>query len=257
LSGIACDSPQPDDTEISTGGQSEGTRAISGTGTSNEIVQVRRNGSVTTVANLSAFLKTHPVANPDKADFEPDGTWYNFVTAGHGFYVVEPNHQEPDKIAGDGHVSRVIDFSKFFPGNTDWRGPTAMTSRGGLLYIGTLTPFPVKVGEAEVFRVNPRTGRFSVFASHLTTILGLAIGRDGALYVLEMSVKSGGSAPATGEVLRIQGSHQTLIASGLNFPTGMAFGPGGNLYVSVNGFGAPPGAGRVVNIGVNTGQGGS
>ena len=223
-------------------------------GTSNEIAQVRRDGSITTVANLSAFLKAHPVANPDKADFEPDGTWYNFVTAGRAFYAVEPNHQELDKIAGNGHVSRVIDFSKFFPGNTDWRGPTAMTSRGGLLYIGTLTPFPVKVGAAEVFQVNPSTGRFSVFASHLTTVLGLAFGRDGALYVLEMSVKSGGPAPATGEVVRIQGNHQTLIASGLNFPTGMAFGPDGNLYVSVNGFGAQPGAGQVVRIAVKTGH---
>jgi hypothetical protein len=32
----------------------------------------------------------------------------------------------------------------------------------------------------------------------------------------------------------------------------MAFGPDGNLYVSVNGFGAPPGAGQVVRITVNT-----
>jgi hypothetical protein len=68
-----------------------------------------------------------------------------------------------------------------------------------------------------------------------------------------MSVKSGGPAPATGEVVRIQGSHQTLIASKLNFPTGMAFGPNGNLYVSVNGFGAKPGAGQVVSIAVKTG----
>jgi hypothetical protein len=225
-------------------------------GTSNEIVRVHRDGSITRVANLSAFLKAHPVANPDNnpktGDFEPDGTWYSFVTAGDDFYAVEPNHQELDKITDDGHVSRVIDFSKFFPGNTDWRGPTAMTSRGGFLYIGTLTPFPVKVGAAEVFKVDPRTGRFSVFASGLTTVLGLAFGEDGALYVLEMSVKDGGPAPATGEVVTIKGSHRTLIASGLNFPTGMAFGPDENLYVSVNGFGAPPGAGQVVSIATNT-----
>ena len=127
-----------------------------------------------------------------------------------------------------------------------------MTSRAGSLYIGTLTPFPVKAGAAEVFKVNPRTGRFSVFASDLSTVLGLAFGRDGALYVLEMSAKNGGPAPATGDVVRIKGSHRTLIASGLNFPTGMAFGPDGNLYVSVNGFGAPPGAGQVVRIAVST-----
>ena len=77
-------------------------------GTSNEIVRVHGDGSVTTVANLSAFLAAHPVANPDKADFEPDGTWYSFVTAGRDFYAVEPNHQELDKITGDGHASRVI-----------------------------------------------------------------------------------------------------------------------------------------------------
>jgi hypothetical protein len=223
-------------------------------GTSNEIVRVHKDGSITRVANLSAFLKAHPVANPDNnpvnGDFEPgDGTWYSFVTAGDDFYAVEPNHQELDKITGDGHVSRVIDFSRFFPGNTDWRGPTAMTSRGGLLYIGTLTPFPVKVGAAEVFKVNPRTGRFSVFASHLTTVLGLAFGRHGALYVLELSVKNGAPAPAAGEVVRIKGGHRTLIASGLTFPTGMTFGPDGNLYVSVNGIGAP-GAGQVVRIAV-------
>ena len=221
-------------------------------GTSNEIVRVHRDGSITKVANLSAFLAAHPVANPDKADFEPDGTWYSFVTAGRDFYAVEPNHQELDRITGDGHVSRVIDFSKFFPGNTDWRGPTAMTSRGGSLYIGTLTPFPVKVGEAEVFKVNPRNGRFSVVASDLSTVLGLAFSKDGALYVLEMSVKNGGPAPATGEVVRIKGSHRATIASGLNFPAGMAFGPDGNLYVSVNGLGAPSGAGQVVRIAVST-----
>ena len=222
-------------------------------GTSNEIIRVHRDGSVTRVADLSAFLTSHPVKNPDPSDFEPDGTWYSFVTAGDGFYAVEPNHQELDKITGDGHVSRVIDFSRFFPGQTDWHGPTAMTSRGGSLYIGTLTGFPVKVGAAEVFRVNPRTGRFSVFASDLTSILGLAFSEDGALYVLEMSVQNGGPAPNTGQIVRINGSHRTLIASGLNFPTGMTVGPDGNLYVSVNGFAGPPaaGAGQVLRIAVN------
>jgi len=126
-----------------------------------------------------------------------------------------------------------------------------MTSRGGSLYIGTLTGFPVKVGAAEVFKVNPRTGRFSVFASDLTTVLGLAFGKDGALYVLEMSVKNGGPAPMTGDVAKIKGGGRTTIAGGLNFPTGMAFGPDGNLYVSVNGFGAPPGAGQVLRIAVS------
>ena len=217
-------------------------------GTSNAIVRVHSNGSATTVANLSAFLATHPVAHPDAADFEPDGTWYSFTRAGDGFYAVEPNHQELDKITPGGQVSRVIDFSRFFPGNTDWRGPTAMVSHAGSLYIGTLTPFPVKVGAAQVFKVNPATGHFTVYAAHLTTVLGLAFGHDGALYVLEMSVHNGGPAPATGAIVKIKNGHRTVIASGLNFPTAMTFGPHGNLYVSVNGFGGPPGTGQILKI---------
>ena len=82
-------------------------------------------------------------------------------------------------------------------------------------------------------------------------MLGLAFGKDGALYVLEMSVKNGGPAPMTGDVVKIKGGSRTTIASGLNVPTGMVFGPDGNLYVSVNGFGAPAGAGQVLRIAVN------
>lgn len=221
-------------------------------GTANAIAQVHRNGSTTMVANLSAFLAAHPVAHPDAADFEPDGTWYSFTPAGDGFYAVEPNHQELDKIGSDGHVTRVVDFSKRFPGNTDWHGPTAVTSHAGSLYIGTLTPFPVTVGAAEVFKVNPATGHFTVYAAHLTTVLGLAFGHHGALYVLEMSVHNGGPTPATGQIIKICGGRRTVIASGLNFPTAMTFGPDGNLYVSVNGFGGPLGTGQILKITISS-----
>ena len=37
-------------------------------------------------------------------------------------------------------------------------------------------------------------------------MLGLAFGRDGALYVLEMSVKNGGPVPMTGAVVKIDGN---------------------------------------------------
>ena len=44
---------------------------------------------------------------------------------------------------------------------------------------------------------------------------------------------------------------QTVIASGLTFPTAMTFGPAGALYVSNNGFGYPPdGEGQILKIAV-------
>jgi DNA-binding beta-propeller fold protein YncE len=42
------------------------------------------------------------------------------------------------------------------------------------------------------------------------------------------------------------------IASGLNFPTAMTFGPDGKLYVSNCGFLCPAGAGQVVRIDVGS-----
>ena len=48
----------------------------------------------------------------------------------------------------------------------------------------------------------------------------------------------------------MKGGSRTTIASGLSLPTAMALGPDGNLYVSVNGLGFPPGAGQIVRIGV-------
>jgi hypothetical protein len=223
-------------------------------GTSNSIVRVNANGSTTMVANLSAFMAAHPVANPDNnpvnGDFEPDGTWYNMVSLGDSFYAAEPNTQQIVRVSRTGAVSRVIDFSVFFPGNTDWRGPTALTAHGRFLYTGTLTEFPIVPGKAQVFKVDPRTGAFSVFASNLTTILGLAFGEDGALFVLETNAAPGFPAPGNGRVVMVKGNQHTVIASGLSVPTGIAVGPDGNLFVSVNGYGGPPGAGMVVKIAV-------
>ena len=216
-------------------------------GTSNSLVRVHKNGSTTMIADLSAFIAAHPVANPDTGDFEPDGTWYSFVAADDVIYAVNPNGQELDKISEDGHVSRVVDFSTTYPGVTDWRGPTTIVKRGHFLYVGTLTTFPSKKGAAQVFKVDPSNGTFSVYQANLSTVLGLAFGEDGALYALEMSAVDGGPAPGTGDVVRIKGNQRTVIASGLNFPTGLAVGHGA-AYVSVNGFGAPPGAGKILKI---------
>jgi hypothetical protein len=54
----------------------------------------------------------------------------------------------------------------------------------------------------------------------------------------------------SGKVVRIDPSGaQTVIATGLSFPTGMTFGPDGALYVSNFGLGVPPvGLGQIVRI---------
>jgi hypothetical protein len=55
--------------------------------------------------------------------------------------------------------------------------------------------------------------------------------------------------PFSGRVVRVaRDGSLDVIVSGLMLPTGMTFGPDGALYVSVFGFGGPPGAGAIVRV---------
>jgi sugar lactone lactonase YvrE len=130
-----------------------------------------------------------------------------------------------------------------------------MVRHDGALFIGTLTPFPIVPGAAQVFKVDPGSGRFSVFADKLTNVLGLAFDEEGALYVLESSAGAGFPTPGRGQVVRIMGDERSTVVTGLSLPTAMTLGPDGNLYVSNKGFGEPGNtAGEVVRISFDGGK---
>ncbi len=81
-------------------------------GTNNGVLRVNEDGTTTMIANLSAFWKGHPVANPEPDDFEPDGTPYSMIAKNGVLYVIEPNHGELDAITTGGSVRRVADISR-------------------------------------------------------------------------------------------------------------------------------------------------
>ena len=64
----------------------------------NGIIKVNDNGTWNMVANCSEYLMTHPVAQIDPDDFEPDGTPYSMTSVGSDLYITQPNQQEIDKI---------------------------------------------------------------------------------------------------------------------------------------------------------------
>ena len=63
------------------------------------------------IANLSAYQRSHSVANPEPDDFEPDGTWWGLVAQDGLLFAVEPNHGELVSITSSGSVHRVLDIS--------------------------------------------------------------------------------------------------------------------------------------------------
>jgi hypothetical protein len=219
--------------------------------TSNGVIRVNADGTSDLIADLSAWIASHPVASPDPADFNPDGTWYSMVAVGGDLYALNPNSQDFVKITTAGVVSRIVDFSVTYPGATNWQGPTALAHHNGGFFVGTLNPFPIVQGSSKVFRVS-QSGNISIATENLTTVLGVAFDQQDRMYVLENTTGKGNNFPTpfTGKVVRITGTgNKQVIASGLFLPTAMTFGPDGALYVSNVGFGPPPnGLGQVLRI---------
>jgi hypothetical protein len=217
--------------------------------TLNGIYRINPDGTFQLVADLSAFERTHPVQNPDPSDFELDGNFYSMVQVGGALYVTAPNHQEILRVnPTDGTVSRVIDLSVFFnPAKHNWAGPTGLAFQDGLFYVGTLGEFPIHPGTQSALKIKPN-GLLGPGVSGLTAVVAVAF-HDGQLYALETSTAAGFPTAGTGKVVRVTAAGTVEdVATGLSFPTAMAFGPDGALFVSNDGYGAP--TGEVVRIGL-------
>ena len=233
----------------------------------NGVFRVGPGSSWTLIANLSAFQVANPVANPDDADFEPDGTWFSMTSFGGALYPMDSNHGELDRVSTSGHISRVLDISAavghVVPTSITWVGQGHGKGRGHqrgkgwahghrghpAFYIGNLGVFGAEDGTVpneSIWKLTGHTLRLN--ATGLEQVLGLAF-LHGHLYALESSTTPGGPTPGTGAIVRIEhGKPAQTVASGLVFPTGMTAGPDGALYVSEQGFGFPAGQGRVVRV---------
>jgi hypothetical protein len=213
----------------------------------NQIIKVNSDGTWTMIANLSEWVKSHPVAEPDKEDFDPEGTWYSMLSIRGDLYTVNPNTGDLVKVTTSGDISRVIDISA----TQGHVVPTALAYHGNI-YAGNLDVFPIAPGVSNIYKITPG-GQIKVVASGLNTVLGLVIDQQDRMYVLENTVGAPFPTPGLGRILRIDPSgSQKVIASGLSLPTGMTMGPDGKLYVSNWGFGPPAaGGGQVLQITLN------
>ncbi|HEX5497965.1 MAG TPA: ScyD/ScyE family protein, partial [Thermomicrobiales bacterium] len=221
----------------------------------NGVYTIDASGKPKLVADLDAFYKANPVANPVAGDFEPDGTPYSMIAADGKLYVVEPNHGELDAVdPASGDIIRVVDISA----SQGHIVPTAIAlGPDGAFYVGNLTPTPYPDGAAVILRITP-DGKLDVFAHGLTTVLGVAFDGQGRLYALESSTGNTQQppfmVPGSGRVVRVgaDGALET-VATGLTFPTAMLLGSDGALYASNVGYGMgpTPGKGEIVKIDVS------
>jgi hypothetical protein len=212
----------------------------------NSVIRINPDRSLTSVANLSDYLRLHPVKNPEAKDFEPDGAWYSMISEEDDLYAVEANHGELDKISANGTITRIIDVSATYGHIV----PTTVAFRNGNFYVGNLSTFPATPGISSIYNITA-SGQINVFATGFNMILGIAFDKAGGLYVLENTTNNPVPTPGTGDIVRINPSSgaKQVVTTGLSLPTGMTFGPDGKLYVSNVGFGPLAiGGGQVLQI---------
>src|ERR1700723_1855639 len=221
-----------------------------------------KGGSWPLIADIGAWLKTHPAKYESADDFEPDGTLYNMIALDGKLLTVEPNHGQVISVTKGGEIKQVIDISA----SEGHIVPTSIVARDGTLFVRNLNLFPIDLQWGRILTISksdqddfdnlppglePARGHRIVSSkAGFTTVVAVDFGPDGLLYVLELSDGAGSPTPGLGKVVRVtkSGAIEDVVTN-LSVPAGMIFGPDRRLYVSNFGA-APAGMGQVLRFDV-------
>ena len=219
----------------------------------NGVYQVNADGSTVLVADLSAWFRANPVAEPHEP-VSPDAQPFTMVAIDGVLWIVEANHQQVLTVTADGTITRIADLSVL--GNLAPAG-IAPAPEGGV-YVGFLSPLPFADESARVVHV-AADGTVTDVWTNLTAVTSIAVADDGTLYALEMATGNTSEppfvAPGTGKVVRQTGPDSAEeVVTGLTFPVKMAFGPDGALYVGYPAFGATNGEGAIARFDLSGGS---
>ena len=220
------------------------------------LLRIKHHRQIRKVADIWAFERD---VNPDAAVGNPavDSNPVDVLVDRGRFVVADAGGNAIDVVSHKGRVRNLAVFANRLVPNP-FGGPdipmqavptSVVVGPDRQYYVSQLTGFPFPPGGANVYRVNPRSGAVTVFASGFTNIMDLAFGKNGTLYVLEIDhdgLLSGSTDGGLFAVSRDGTKRQIVLAPGtLPMPGGIAVGKDG-LYVTINA--GSPGDGQVLRI---------
>jgi glucose/arabinose dehydrogenase len=209
------------------------------------------HGRVREVADLFAFEEA---VNPDKIWHEGAGAVQSnpfdvAVLKGGRLLVADAAGNDILVVKANGDVDWVAVLTPAFTRGPEPVATSIAVGPDGAYYAGELTGFPGTPGLSRIWRI-ARGSRHvvcpssecAVFASGFTSIIDLAFGPDGRLYVVELdeagwlAVEGNGFAatPAGGTVssCNVRRGSCSVVESGLSLPTAVTVDRDGTVWVS-------------------------
>lgn len=223
---------------------------------SRSLYRVSRGGA-RLVADLGAFEEE---VNPDQVwnPGEPDSNPFNLaILSGGEVLVADAAANALLVVEARGEVDWVAVLPpKMLPfmGNIIPVQPVATSiaiGPDGAYYVGELTGFPGTPGNSLVWRIEAGA-RHTVCPSAacaavlhgLTSVVDLAFGPDGTLYVVELDEAGwlatqgpGGTQPAAGGAVKacdVSADTCSVVADGLDLPAAIAVGADGTVWIAEN-----------------------
>jgi hypothetical protein len=233
LGGWSCAGGPPDCADVLSAARAQAGGVITFTtgGTTRAVAGIGSSDYRWALAKGHAYSREPANANP-----------YGVVAVTGGAFVADAGGNMLDYVAANGRSSVVSALAPppagGFPADTV---PTCVTVMRGNLYAGSLSGQLWKRGGSFTPTAVPVVGADGRPLLHHVT--GCASdNRTGAIYLVDMWGRPGPPIPVgpqsvagTGSVVRVAtDGTATVVAAGLDFPNGIALGPDGSVYVSVD-----------------------
>jgi hypothetical protein len=213
------------------------------------ILRVNRNGSTTSVADLSAWHAANPPnfikdTNPATTDQEPGGVFHSMIAIGKYLYVVETNRGFLLRVdPRTGVIEKLYDMTM----DNREHNPIVMTKRSNKFFVGT---FGEDGGKSELAVFDRHFSAYTLPFSTRDPIVGLAWHCD-ELYGVEIFPYDDQWSTDSANLVRFDrktGKRTKVLSGFASLPNGLVEGPDGALYTSNWGISFAAGDGEVLRI---------